>query len=105
MKYDVIITPTAEADLAESFAFIHGRSPANAERLIRDILRVVHELEEFAGYGRARESDFLNVELRQKISKSHRIVYELDESRATVTVHFVRHGSRRAAGEPESSEE
>jgi plasmid stabilization system protein ParE len=95
----VVITETAEAELAEGFAYIHARSPLNAERWMRQILSEVQKLETFAGYGRARESDFLGVELRQKIFKSHRIVFEVNEETQQVIVHYIRHGSRLAAGE------
>ena len=99
MKYTVHITPTAEAEIAESFQFIRERSPLNAEKWLRDLLEAVGELEAFAGHGRARESDFLDAELRQKVFKSHRIVYSLDKSAKIVWVHYVRHGARRAVGE------
>jgi plasmid stabilization system protein ParE len=97
----VVITETAEGELAEAFAYIRARSPLNAERWVRQILAEVQKLETFAGYGRARESDFLGVELRQKVFKSHRIVFEVTEEKELVIVHYIRHGSRRAAGERE----
>jgi plasmid stabilization system protein ParE len=78
MKLKVIITPAAEADVAESFAYIHAHSPHHARRWLRALYREIRALEEFAGYGRAPESDYLEIELRQKIFKSHRIIYTLD---------------------------
>lgn len=33
----VVITETAEAELVEAFAYIHARSPLNAERWMRQI--------------------------------------------------------------------
>lgn len=73
----------------------------NAERWIRAIYREIHELEVFPGYGRAREGNLLGVELRQKVFKSHRIIFSVDESDTTVTVHHVRHAARRSIGEAE----
>ena len=105
MNYTVLITDAATADLAESLAYLQERSPLNAERWIRAIYREIHDLESFAGYGRARESDFLGIELRQKVFKSHRIIFSLDEGQKTVTVHHVRHASRRAIGEPGDADE
>lgn len=99
MSYTVLITDAAAADLAEAFAYIHERSPLNAERWIRAIYRQIHALEAFPGYGRARESDLLGVELRQKTFKSHRIIFSVDEGKKLVTVHHIRHGARRALGE------
>jgi plasmid stabilization system protein ParE len=101
-KYEVIITPAAEADVAEAFEYIYARSPLNAERWLRKLLRSIHDLESGAGFGRARESDYLGVELRQKVFKSHRIVFSLNHDAKVVTVHYVRHGARRAAGEGEN---
>jgi plasmid stabilization system protein ParE len=103
MSYTVIITLAAEADVAESFAYIHERSPMNAERWLRDLLKV-HELEDFAGFAQARESEYLDLKLRQKVFKSHRIVFSLDEGKKTVTVHYVRHGARRAVGEDDPAD-
>lgn len=105
MKYTVLITDAAAADLAEAFTYIHERSPLNAERWLRAVYAEIHKLESFAGYGRARESDLLGVELRQKTFKSHRIIFSLDEEKGVVTVHHVRHGARRAIGEGDQAEE
>jgi plasmid stabilization system protein ParE len=99
MSYTVVITDAAEAELAEAFLYIHERSPRNAERWLHQILSEVQKLETFAGYGRARESEFLGIELRQKVFKSHRIVFEVDEAKNLVTIHYIRHGSCRAGGE------
>lgn len=98
-SYTVIITPAAEADVVESFAYIQERSPLNAERWLRQLYKAIHDLEGFAGHGRAREADFLDADLRQKIFKSHRIVYTVDKAAKIVTVHYVRHASRRAVGD------
>jgi plasmid stabilization system protein ParE len=37
MTYDVIVTPAAENDIAEGFAYIQARSPVNAERWVRGL--------------------------------------------------------------------
>ena len=100
MKYEVIITPAAEADVAEAFAYIRSRSPLNAEKWLRALYDVVDGLAEIRGYGRAPESDWLDFDLHQKVFKSHRIVYSIDHERRRVYVHYVRHGARRAVREP-----
>jgi plasmid stabilization system protein ParE len=99
-KYRVIITPIAEANVVEAFAFIHQRAPLNSERWIRALYKAIHELEEFAGHSRAPESDYLGFELRHKLFKSHRIVYSINEQEQLIHVHYVRHGAQRAVGEP-----
>jgi plasmid stabilization system protein ParE len=104
MRYQVIITPAAEADVIESMQYIHARSPLNAARWLRMLYKAIGELGEFHGYGRAPESDWLDFELRQKVFKSHRIVYSVDEKKRIVHVHFVRHGARRGVGERDTEE-
>jgi plasmid stabilization system protein ParE len=104
MKYPVIITPAAEADVVAAFAYIRARSPMNAARWLKSLYKAIDGLGEFHGYGRAPEGDWLDCELRQKVFKSHRIVYSVDDKKKIVHVHFVRHGARRAAGERSSGE-
>jgi plasmid stabilization system protein ParE len=48
---------------------------------------------------------YLEENLRQLIYKSHRIVFYVDKPKATVHVLHVRHGRRRAVGEPDTEEE
>jgi len=105
MKYTVVIAERAANDVAEGFAHIHARSPMNAERWIRAIYGEIDRLEEFCGYGRARESEFLGVELRQKVFKSHRIIFSIDRAKKRVVVQYVRHAARRAVGEPDEGTE
>jgi plasmid stabilization system protein ParE len=78
-RYRVIITPAAEAEALASFEYIRKRSPANAARWLRGLNSVVLKLEDFAGHGRAPESEFLDCDLRQVNFKSHRVVYTVDE--------------------------
>jgi plasmid stabilization system protein ParE len=40
-KYRVIITPAAEEDVAESFAYIHARSPLNGARWLKSLYYAV----------------------------------------------------------------
>jgi plasmid stabilization system protein ParE len=75
------------------------QQPLNAERWLRDLFASITALEDFAGYARAPESDYLGVELRQKTFKSHRIIFTLDELQHEVVIHYVRHGMRRGVGE------
>jgi plasmid stabilization system protein ParE len=99
MKYKVIVTPAAEANLVDSFEYIFARSPHYAKRWLNDLNRAIRSLESFPGRGRAPESDYLGIELKQKCFKSHRIVYSLDKKNRVVHVHYIRHGARRAVGE------
>lgn len=103
-RYEVIITPAAEADLVESFAYIHSRAPLNAARWLCDLYKAIDGLAEFHGHSRAPESDWLYRDLRHKIFKSHRIIFSIDDDAKRVYVHYVRHGARRAVGEPDTEE-
>jgi plasmid stabilization system protein ParE len=106
MRNTVVISDAAAADIAEQFDYIRlvKQEPANAETWLRGLYAAVEALEEFAGYALAPESAFLGIELRQRVFKSHRIVYSFDEQNREVTIHYVRHGARRRAGEPDENE-
>lgn len=102
MSYTVNVTPEAQAGIRESFRYILARSPLNAERWLRGLYKTIDTLEQFPERcARARESDYLDEELRQLLYKSHRIIFRVDKESATVSVLFVRHGKRRAVGEPD----
>jgi plasmid stabilization system protein ParE len=95
MIYDVIVTPAAEYDIAEAFAYIHARAPENAKRWIRGLYKLVGKLELMPKRcGRAREADDLGLDLRQVVFKSHRIVFRIDEASRVVRVLRVFHGAR-----------
>ena len=95
MIYEVIVTPAAEDDIAEAFAYIQARAPENAERWVRGLYKLVGKLESMPKRcGRAREADDLGLDLRQLVFKSHRIVFRIDEGSRVVRVLRVFHGAR-----------
>jgi len=100
MIYRVVTTAAAEEEIAESYRYIGARSPMNAIRWVRQLYVAIDALGEFHGYASAPESIFLKTDLRHKKFKSHRIIYSVDDVNHAVIVHFVRHGARRAVGEP-----
>jgi plasmid stabilization system protein ParE len=66
VKYRVIVQPDAEAELAEAFAWLHDRAPANAERWLRGLYDAVESLEMMPNRcGLARENDAFPEEIRQ----------------------------------------
>lgn len=99
-KYTVIITPEAEGDMLAAVEYIRQRAPLNAARWLRGVYQTANKLADFAGQGRAPESDLLGHELRQVVFKSPRIVYSVDQTNDQVYVHYVRHGARWAVGQP-----
>ncbi len=106
MRYVVIVTPEAEANIAAAYEYIAERSPLNAARWLRDLYQQIDGLEEFPRrFGEAREQAHVFTEIRQAIFKSHRIIFTIDDASGTVYVVYVRHGKMRAIGEPDDSEQ
>ena len=102
MKYEVIVTPEAQAGIGESFNYVHERAPLNGARWLQGIYEQIDTLERHPERcACARERAYLEDDVRQLIFKSHRIVFKVDKARRTVYVLHVRHAKRRAIGEPE----
>lgn len=99
MRYRVTVAATAKADLAGTVAYISESSPDAAERWFQGADQAIAALGNFAGYAPAREAAVLGRPLRQRVFGSHRIVFEVDEDGALVTVLFVRHAARHTVGE------
>jgi plasmid stabilization system protein ParE len=105
-RYQVIVTPEAQASIREAFLHIYAGSPLNAERWLRRLYAEINTLESFPERCTvARESEFLEEDLRQLLFKSHRVVFSVDSANRAVYVHEVRHAKRRALGEPVPEEE
>ena len=105
MKYQVIVTPEAQAEIRESFTYIHERSPLNAARWLQALYREIDTLERFPERcAFAREREYLDADLRQLVFKSHRIVFAVEKKDKRVYVVYVRHARRRAVGEPAGDE-
>ena len=100
-RFTVIVTPEAESGIRDAFTYIYTRAPQNAERWIRQIYAEVDTLEQFperCAY--AREREYLEEDLRQLVFKLYRLIFRVDQATDTVYVLAVRHGRRRAMGEP-----
>ncbi|MBL8232069.1 MAG: type II toxin-antitoxin system RelE/ParE family toxin [Bryobacterales bacterium] len=105
-KFEVIVTPEAQAGIRKSFLYIHERSPLNAARWIEGLYDEIDTLERFperCSY--AREREYLEEDLRQLVYKSHRVVFYVDKPKHTVYVLYVRHARRRAVGESEGTDD
>ena len=100
-RYRVVVTPEAEAQIRESFRYIYGRSPVNAERWFRQLYAEIEGLELHPErYAFAKERDYLEENLRQFVFKSHRVVFHVNKASGTICVLHVRHSARLAVGEP-----
>ncbi len=102
MKYRIIISPNAQQEIREAFAFISRGAPLNAARWLQGIHQRIASLETMPDRCElAREAEFIEgVVVRQIIFKSHRIIFFIDEPSTSVHVVTVRHAARRAVGEP-----
>jgi len=106
MRYVVIVTPEAQANIAAAFEYIAERSPMNAARWLRDLYQQIDGLEKFPRrFGEAREQAHVADEIRQAIFKSHRIIFTIDEASGKVNVVYLRHGKMRAIGESDDPEQ
>jgi plasmid stabilization system protein ParE len=100
VKYQVIVTPEAQAGIRESFAYIHERSPLNAARWLQALYAGIDTLENLPERcSVAREREYLDEELRQLVFKSHRVAFTVQKKEKRVYVLYVRHARRRAVGE------
>jgi len=106
-RYKVVVTAEAEFSIRESFLYILDRSALHAERWLRGLFAEIDTLETFPDRcAFARESEYLEEDLRQLLFHSHRVVFSIDQRNRTVCVHEVRHAARAALGEavPEDEE-
>ena len=103
-KYEVIVSPEAQAAILTAFRYIHERAPQNAERWLRNLYSCIGTLESFPGRcASARERKYFEEELRQLVFKSHRIIFHLDKKNRTVRVVYLVHVRQRTIGEPAQS--
>ena len=103
MKYEVIVTPEAQAGIRSSFEYIYERAPLNASRWLQGLHDRIGTLERFPERcGFAREREYLEEDLRQLLFRAHRVIFRIDKARRTVYILHVRHARRRAAGEIEN---
>ena len=100
MKYEVIVTPEAQANVAAAYRYIAEHSPMNAAKWVGDLYAQIDGLERFPRrFEEAREQSHVKSEIRQIAFKSHRVIFAVDDARRKVYVVFVRHAKMRAVGE------
>jgi plasmid stabilization system protein ParE len=100
-RFQVIFEYEAQMEALDAAAYIAQNSPQNARQWYEGLERAIDSLEILPmRYGLAPESEYLGVELRHYLYKSYRIIYRVEEAAKTVRILHVRHGHRRAIGEP-----
>ena len=106
MKYTVLITPTAETEIWEAFAYINRDAPVSAQHWLRAIYEGVEALELYPGRCPvAPESEHVGEELRHLVLGAYRVIFRMEEQAQVVRVIGVRHAARRAMGEPEPGDQ
>jgi len=100
--YQVIILPSAERDIGETYEWLAGQDAEAAIRWYNRLLEVIFSLDTFPERcPLAPESEFFNVEIREifhgRRQHKYRILFTMSE--IEVHVLHVRHGARLALGE------
>lgn len=105
-RYRVVFDPDARDEALAAAEYIALEAPLNAIRWYRGLEKAIKSVEYMPNRcAIARETEFLGVELRNYIYKSHRIIFRVFEKTRTVRILHVRHASRRAIGEPDQPEQ
>ncbi len=100
--YKIVFTFQAREEALAAAEYIAQTAPLTAARWYEGLEAVVRKLDSFPNRcALAPESEFLGEELRHSIYTSYRIIFRVEEATQTVRILHVRHGSRRAIGEPE----
>jgi plasmid stabilization system protein ParE len=99
-RYEVIVTPEAEAGIVSAFDYISERSPENAAKWLRGLYREIDSLETVPERcSLARENEYLEGTFRQLLFKSHRIIFRVEQVEKIVRVLYVRHGRQKTVGD------
>lgn len=105
--YGVIILPSAERDIGESYTWLAERDEAGAIRWYNRLLEVIFSLETFPERcPLAPESHYFKREIRQILhgqkQNKYRVLFDIENDE--VRVLHVRHGARLAMGETAAEE-
>jgi len=98
MIYQVIVQPSAQAEMENAYLWIRRRSAARAARWFNRLADAIESLAENPErYPLAPESEAFNREIRQMLYGKrrgvYRVLYTIVED--TVSVLYIRHGARR----------
>jgi plasmid stabilization system protein ParE len=105
VTFRVEFTEVADMEVHDTFLWLLGRSPKHAGQRQEGLEQAIRSLTEFPSRcPLAPESDAFEVEVRQLLYRSHRILFTLvdvdeDGDLDTVGILHVRHGARRRLDE------
>ena len=97
MDYQVILSPSAQADLSDIVRYISLDAPDRALHFGQMLLSSTRKLAQFPEMGRV-VPEFNKISIREIIVRSYRVVYRVDHARHSVEVARCWHGAR---GTPE----
>lgn len=88
--------------IAGAFYHIQERSPQNARNWLKKLYDQLDTLETMPErFGVIQENDAFDVELREMLHFSHRVIFTVDHDRQVVRIVAVRHGAQDAMpGQP-----
>lgn len=103
MRYKVVLSLRADADLDQAFEWIAADSRRNAIRWYNTCINAINSLALFPKRcPLAPESDAFDIEIRQRLFGPYRILFTIRGR--TVYVLHVRHGARRELESEEGEE-
>ena len=100
MKFDVVLHPSAAAELEEAYRWIAQESQSSADLWYNNLLKKMKTLERTPNRcAPAPERKYADENFRQLIVGRYRIIFLVDGR--SVRVLHVRHGARRTIGDPD----
>ena len=93
MGWQITISPSGQADLADIVRYIAAHNPDAAVRLGYELITRVETLADFPEMGR-QVPEFHEADLREIICRSYRIIYRLQRSHEKVEIVRFWHGAR-----------
>ena len=94
-QYQVVITPGIHERIERAFEYIFEQSPQNGVNWLQGIYQAIDTLETMpARCGRIREQASFEIEIRELLYHSHRIIFTIDEELMVVKVYEFRHAAQ-----------
>jgi toxin ParE1/3/4 len=93
MGWKVIISPSAQSDLADIVRFIARHNPDAAVRLGYELITRAESLAKFPEIGRV-VPEFKQSNLREVVCRSYRVIYRLQPKKEHIEIIRFWHGAR-----------
>jgi addiction module RelE/StbE family toxin len=93
MDYSLVFSPLAKKDLYEIVRFISSDNPIKALSFAQFLISKAKQLPQFPEMGRV-VPEFQQVQIREIIVRSYRIVYRVNHSKTQIQLIRIWHASR-----------